>query len=170
MYSSAICRILQPAEHIMTSTVQIVRQILKGVFRKKPLSSLWAKTKDLVTFQPVFEAKISLPNHLYGMVVTLRWSEDECFYPAGLINEYIAKAKDGEEWSDKLFVTRKMSLAITASNATFASWLRDLNPSVTLQLHILLQLYAYIIIQLHIIHQRPRIMICVSYDIRSNPK
>ena len=31
--------------------------------------------------------------------------------------------------------------------------------SVTLQLHILLQLYAYIIIQLHIIHQRPRIMI-----------
>ena len=32
-------------------------------------------------------------------------------------------------------------------------------PYVTLQLHILLQLYAYIIIQLHIIHQRPRIMI-----------
>ena len=30
---------------------------------------------------------------------------------------------------------------------------------VTLQLHILLQLYAYIIMQLHIIHQRPRIMI-----------
>ena len=30
---------------------------------------------------------------------------------------------------------------------------------VTLQLHILLQLYAYIIIQLYIIHQRPRIMI-----------
>ena len=27
---------------------------------------------------------------------------------------------------------------------------------VTLQLHILLQLYAYVIIQLHIIHQRPR--------------
>ena len=36
--------------------------------------------------------------------------------------------------------------------------------SVTLQLHILLQLYAYIIIQLHIIHQRPRIMI-VYHDI-----
>ena len=31
--------------------------------------------------------------------------------------------------------------------------------SVTLQLHIMLQLYAYIIIQLHIIHQRPRTMI-----------
>ena len=31
--------------------------------------------------------------------------------------------------------------------------------NLTLQLHILLQLYAYIIIQLHIIHQRPRIMI-----------
>ena len=30
---------------------------------------------------------------------------------------------------------------------------------VTLQMHILLQLYAYIIIQLHIIHQRSRIMI-----------
>ena len=31
--------------------------------------------------------------------------------------------------------------------------------SVTLQLYILLQLYAYIILQLHIIHQGPRIMI-----------
>ena len=31
--------------------------------------------------------------------------------------------------------------------------------SITLQLHILFQLYAYIIMQLHIIHQRPRIMI-----------
>ena len=34
-----------------------------------------------------------------------------------------------------------------------------LQTNVTLQLHILLQLYAYIIIQLHIINQRPRIMI-----------
>ena len=48
--------------------------------------------------------------------------EDECLCPVRLIKEYIAKIKDQ---SEKLFVIRKMGLAVAVSNVTIARWLKE---------------------------------------------
>ena len=41
------------------------------------------------------------------------------------LKEYLAKTKDREDRSDKVFVTRKVCLAVTVSNHTIASWLKE---------------------------------------------
>ena len=81
--------------------------------------------EDSVTFQPVFGAGNTRPNHPYCPTVTLRWAEDECLYPVRLIKEYIAKTKDREDQSVKLFVSRKMGPAVAVSNGTIGSWLKE---------------------------------------------
>ena len=42
-----------------------------------------------------------------------------------LIKGYIAKTKDREEQTDKLFVTRKMGWAVAVYKAAIASWLKE---------------------------------------------
>ena len=81
--------------------------------------------EDYVTFQPVFGAKNSRTNHPYGPTITLTWAMDECLYPVKLIKEYIAKNKDREAQSEKLFLPRKMGPAVAVSNGTIASWLKE---------------------------------------------
>ena len=44
---------------------------------------------DSITFHTLFGAKITKPSHLYGPVITLIWSEDECFCPVGLVKKYL---------------------------------------------------------------------------------
>ena len=82
-------------------------------------------SEDSVTFQPMFGAKNPRPNHSYCPTITLRWPEDECLCPVRLIKEYLAKTKDREDQSDKLFVTRKMGPAVAVSIGTIASWLKE---------------------------------------------
>ena len=81
--------------------------------------------EDSVTFQPVLSTKNSRPNHPYGSTVTLRWVEDEYLCPVRLIKEYVRKTKEREQWSEKLFITRKMGPAVAVSNATIVSWLKE---------------------------------------------
>ena len=64
--------------------------------------------------------------------------------------EPFRKKSGGSHVSSMLFGSNRQHMPVCAKMISFY---------VTLQLHILLQLYAYIIMQLHIIHQRPRIMI-----------
>ena len=78
-------------------------------------------TEDSVTFQLVFGAKNARPNHWYGSTIILRQAEDECLCQARLIKEYTAKTKEREDWSEKLFVTRKVHIAVAVSNGTIAS-------------------------------------------------
>ena len=95
-------------------------------------------TEDSVTFQLVFGAKNARPKHLYWPTITVRWAEDECLCSVMLIKEYIASwevfllhlslflqdqclptgvvvLEDREDQSEKLFVTRKISLAVAVA-------------------------------------------------------
>ena len=47
MHASAICSILQPTEQTRVSTAPLVKQLLKGVLRKKPPARVWADTWDV---------------------------------------------------------------------------------------------------------------------------
>ena len=47
MHASAICSILQPMVQTRVSTAPLVKQLLRGVFRKKPPASVWADTWDV---------------------------------------------------------------------------------------------------------------------------
>ena len=69
-------------------------------------------TADLVIFQPVFGANNAEPNHPYGPTITMRMSKDECLCQVALVKEYLARTKEREQSSEKLFVTRRMSPAI----------------------------------------------------------
>ena len=53
------------------------------------------------------------------------WSEDKCLCPISMIKEYIARTKGREQWSVKIFIARKMSLAVMVSRATITSWLEE---------------------------------------------
>ena len=55
--------------------------------------------------------------------IRLRRSEDECLCPVALVKEYLAKTKDREQRSEKLFVTRKIGPVISFSNAMIAKCL-----------------------------------------------
>ena len=79
--------------------------------------------EDSVTYQLMFSAKNVRVNHPHGPTIKLRHAEDECLCPVRIIKEYTVKTKDKEDQSEKLFVTRKMGLAVAASNSTMASWL-----------------------------------------------
>ena len=81
--------------------------------------------EDSDTFQTVFRANNVRPNHLYGPAITLSWAEGKCLCLVRLTQEYIAKTKDREDWSDKLFVTRKMGPAVAVSSGTASSWLKQ---------------------------------------------
>ena len=83
-------------------------------------------TEDSVTFQLVFEATNPRPNYPYDPTITLRQVEDECLCLVRLIKEYIAKTKDREDQSEKLFVTRNMGPAVAVSHGTIASWLKEM--------------------------------------------
>ena len=48
MYASAICSIHQATEQTRASTTLLVKQLLKGVFRKKPLARVQADTWDVI--------------------------------------------------------------------------------------------------------------------------
>ena len=143
MHASVICSILQPTEQTRASTSPSVKQLLKGVFKRKPparfladtwdvrkvldLLHTWGKpsvlsythltlktflvlalatvkrhsdlnllritpramqiSEDSDTFQMVFGAKNTRPNHPYGSANTQRWAEDEYLCPARLIKE-----------------------------------------------------------------------------------
>ena len=82
-------------------------------------------TEGSGTFQLVFGAINARTNHPHGPTITLRQIENECLCPMRLIKEYITKTKDREDWSDKLFVTRKMGPAVAVSNGTVTSWLKE---------------------------------------------
>ena len=69
-------------------------------------------TADLVTFQPVFGARNTWPNHPYGSTITLTRSEDECLCPVAVVKEYLDITKDREQRGEKLFVTRQMAPAL----------------------------------------------------------
>ena len=47
MYATAIFSIVQPTEQTRASTVPLVKQLLKGVFRKKPPARVWADIWDM---------------------------------------------------------------------------------------------------------------------------
>ena len=74
----------------------------------------------------MFGAKNAWPNHLYGSTTTIQWLEDECLCLVQLMKEYVAKTKDTEEQSEKLFVTWKKGPVVTASNATIDNWFMEI--------------------------------------------
>ena len=84
---------------------------------------------DLVIFH-VWD-KECWPNHPYGPTVRLKWSEDECFCPAPLVRDYLARTKGREQISEKLFVTRRMGPLTAILNGTIASWLKKPLPWCT---------------------------------------
>ena len=79
--------------------------------------------EDSVTFKPVSGAKNARLNHPYGPTITMSQEEDEC--PVRVTKEYLAKTKDREDHSDKLFVSRKISPVVAVCNGTIASWLKE---------------------------------------------
>ena len=70
-------------------------------------------------------AKNAPLGHPYGITIILQWSEDECLGPVDPIKEYTAETKDRKQWSDMLFISWKMSLAVGISNATIVSLLEE---------------------------------------------
>ena len=47
IHASAICHILQLTEYMRASTAPLVKQLLKGLFRRKPPTRVWADTWDV---------------------------------------------------------------------------------------------------------------------------
>ena len=47
MHPSAICSIFQPTKEMKASTAPLIRQLLKGVFRKNPSAKIWAEVWNL---------------------------------------------------------------------------------------------------------------------------
>ena len=91
----------------------------------KDYSRGYADNRGLSYLPTSVWANNARPNHPYGPTITLRWEEDECLCPVRLIKEYIAKAKDRKDKSEKLFVMRKMGPAVAISSGTIAIWLKD---------------------------------------------
>ena len=88
---------------------------------------------DSVTFKPMFVAKNAEPNHLYGPMITLRWSQDESLCPVALVREDAATTRDREQRSVKISVKRKMGLVTAISNATIVSWLNEMLTLATIR-------------------------------------
>ena len=81
-------------------------------------------TADSIALQHMLWAKNAQFNHSYEPTITLRQSENECLLPVALVREYLGRTKDGEQISEKLFVTRKMGPVTAISYDTVASWLK----------------------------------------------
>ena len=111
---------------IMVLTLERVKRLSDlNLLRKTPRGM--KITEDSVTFQAVFGTENARLNHPYGPSITLSQAEDECLFPVRLVKEYIAKTKDREGQSEKLFVIRKMGMAVAVFSCQLAK--RNLDPS-----------------------------------------
>ena len=66
MHASSICSILEPKKQIRVSMAPLIKQLLKGVFRKKPPARVWTDTWDV--------KNVLVPPHAWGKPSALNYT------------------------------------------------------------------------------------------------